>query len=146
MGIFYEYVDIVNRAPIALTVRFDGQDITLPPGPGRLPKLVLPFAQNQNPINGTMDPNNPHRSGCKYLIAEVGYNEPEDCEMLTLEQWEDHLKRPCRMDERAAFEERYGTDPKAKLVLLGKGRRSTATSRADAGAAPRGAAEFAGDR
>lgn len=138
MGIFHEQVTLVNRAPVNLIVRFDGQDKTLTPGDNVVPAIVVDYAKNQNPIMGSADPNNPHVSGGRYLVGvkladgTPGYN--EEIEPLTQEEWEAHLQRPCRIDEIAAFEERYGGDPKAKLVSQGKGRKSTANSRYEAGA------------
>ncbi len=130
MGIFYESVTLINRAPIDLTVMFDGQCKTLKPGENVVPAVVVDFAKNQNPIMGTQDPNNPSISGGKYLVGvKGGYN--EETEPLTQEEWEAHCNRPCRTDEQEAFNERYGGDPKARLVVHGKGRKTTATSRQD---------------
>lgn len=135
MGIFYEHVTLINRAPIALTVTFDGQAKTLLPGENQVPAVVVEFAKNQNPIMGSADPNNPHISGGRYLVGVKDSPEPgEETSMLTPEEWEAHLQRPCRQDEREAFLERYGNDPKARLVVHGKGRRTTANSRTEAGA------------
>ena len=69
---------------------------------------------------GSGDAQNPHMSGTKYLIVEEeedGYGVP-----LTKDEWEAHLKRPCRIDEEAAFAEKYQDEPKARLVVRGKGR------------------------
>lgn len=121
MGIFYKPATIVNRAPIKLTVRFDGQDLDIPAfSTAQIPQVAVSFAKNQNPIMGSQDPNNPHISGARYLIGEVGVDSEEDCRALTPEEWEEHCKRPCRVDEQAMFDERYGGDPKAKLIVGGK--------------------------
>lgn len=133
MGIFLENIILINRAPINLTVTFDGQDKTLVPGENIVPAVVVDYAKNQNPIMGSADPSNPHISGGRYLVGvKGGYN--EETEPLTDAEWLAHLGRPCRLDEQAAFEEKYGGDPKAKLALQGRGRKSTANSRAEAGA------------
>lgn len=132
MGIFIKQRKVFNRAPVTLMVTFDGQVERVPPGDHTLPDITIPFAQNQNPIMGSQDPNNPHRSGGRYLIVvegEDGYGTP-----LTKEEWQEHLGRPCRIDEQQAFQERYGSDPKAKLVTHGKGRKTVAQSRYDASA------------
>ncbi len=135
MGIFYENVVLINRAPVNLTVTFDGQSKTLVPGENSVPAIVVEFAKNQNPIMGSGDPNNPHISGGRYLVGVKGSPDPTDeTTPLTKDEWEDHMRRPCREDEEAAFQERYGSDPKAKMVLHGKGRKSTANSRTEAGA------------
>lgn len=135
MGIFHEQVVLVNRSPINLTVTFDGQEKTLVPGENLVPQVVVDYAKNQNPIMGSVDPNNPHISGGRYLVGVKNSPEPgEETEPLSPEEWAAHLGRPCRTDEQEAFNEKYSGDPKARLVVHGKGRRSTATSRNEAGA------------
>lgn len=134
MGIFHEQVILVNRAPLSLTVTFDGQEKTLKPGENMVPAIVVDYAKNQNPIMGSADPYNPHISGGQYLVGVKDSPEGDPVEPLTKEEWEAHLNRPCRLDERIAFEEKYGNDPKARLVAQGKGRRTTANSRNEAGA------------
>jgi len=146
MGIFYEHVTLVNRAPVSLTVMFDGQEKTLAPGDNSVPEMIVGFAKNQNPIMGTQDPNNPHISGSRYLVGvKVADGTPfygDEIEPLTAEEWAEHLGRPCRTDEQEAFNERYGNDPKARLVVQGKGRKSTANSRYEAGGTAPGNANF----
>ncbi len=140
MGIFHSEIDIVNIAPIALTVRFDGQDKNVPPGASKLPLIVVEHAKNQNPIMGSEDPYNPHISGARYLIGVVGSD--DRIEPLTEEEWEAHLDNPTRINSQQLFEDKYSGDPKARLVLHGKGRKSTAASRAEVGGAPKGVASF----
>ena len=143
MGLFYEHQQVFNRAPVDITVTFDGQSMGLPPGVSSIPKIAVPFGKNQNPVMGTADPNNPHMSGGEYLLGVVG---EDNCEPLTKEQWEAHLNRPCRFDEVALFEERYGNDPKARMIVHGKGKKTTANSRSDAEAVVRGTSTFEVDR
>lgn len=146
-GIFQEMVELVNRAPEPLSVQFDGQSKVLAPGVNLVPRVVVPFAKNQNPVMGTQDPYNPHITGCQYLVgvvAPVGAKQKDPIEPLTDEEWAEHLGKPCREDVQQLFEDKYGTDPKAKLVLLNKGKKSTARSRHDAGASPTGNADFSG--
>lgn len=131
MGIFYTMATLVNRAPVDLTVMFDGQCKTLTPGPNTVPACVVQFAKNQNPIMGKADPNNPHISGGEYLVGVAA--DLDDVEPLTAEEWAAHLGEPARINSQEAFQERYGQDPKAKLVTLGKGRKSTAKSLYEAG-------------
>lgn len=143
MGIFYEEIEIRNLAPIELEVMFDGQRKRIPVGVSRLPKhIVEQFAMNQNPIRGTQDPNNPHISGCKYLVVPVGTE--WDREPLSAEEWAEHLARPMRMDEKALFEEKYGNDPKARMVVSGQKGKPAAKSRFEAGTNPQGLATFSG--
>jgi len=142
-GIFAELVELVNRSPEDLSVTFDGQSKQLPAGKGTMvPKGVVQFAKNQNPIRGTQDPYNPHISGCQYLVGVKGTKDP--IAPLTAEEWAAHLGAPCREDVNQWFEDRYGNDPKARMVILNKGRKSTGRSRADAGATPTGNSEFSG--
>ena len=141
MGIFQKLVKCYNRAPVELTVTFDGQRLKVPPGEFECPAIAIDYGKNQNPIMGSADPYNPHISGGKYLIGIVG---EDDCEPLTQEEWEEHLRRPCREDERVWFADRYGSDPRAKQVLMGKGRKTTASSRYEAGAGPQGISSFGG--
>ena len=111
-------------------------------GEDKIPNVTVLFAKNQNPIMGSQDPNNPHVSGGRYLIVEKGedgYGIP-----LTKDEWNEHLGQPQRIDAQAAFQEKYGSDPKAKLVTWGKGRKSTAGSRYEAGGTPAGNAAFSG--
>ena len=140
MGIFYEQVELVNRTPVNLSVRFDGQEKTLKPGTNMVPAVVVPYAKNQNPIMGSQNPNDPTIHGARYLVGVATEGDP--VEPLTKEEWETHLNRPCRMDEQALFQERYGNDPKARLVRHGKGRRTAATSLYDAGTGPKGNSSF----
>jgi hypothetical protein len=143
MGIFLEQVELFNRAPVDLTVQFDGQTKTLKPGANTVPGIVVQYAKNQNPVMGTQDPYNPHVSGCTYLVGVVGSK--DNVEPLTAEEWADHLNQPCRENVQQWFADKYGSDPKAKLVTRGKGRATTATSRYDAGSSPQGGlADFSG--
>ena len=133
MGIFHAHANVFNRTPVELGIVFDGQEITLPPlTMVQVPVVAVGYGMNQNPVMGSFDPNNPHISGGKYLIGVEG-DKDYPCEPLTPEEWEAHLGRPCRVDELVAFEERYGGDPKAKLVVHGKGRKTTANNRTEAG-------------
>lgn len=132
MGLFYEMCEVFNRAPIGLSIVFDGQEISLPPLKAtQVPRVAFSNGMNQNPIMGSVDPNNPHISGGQYLIGIVG--DPEyPCTPLTEDEWNTHLGKPCRVNELVAFEERYGGDPKARMVVHGKGRKTTANNRSEA--------------
>ena len=142
MGVFLDTVSLFNRAPIELSVVFDGQSKTLAPGPNTVPAVVVPFAKNQNPIMGSQDPYNPHISGGKYLVGVE--NSKDNCTPLTLQEWEHHLGQPCREDVQRLFEDKYGRDPKARLVTMNPGKASTANSRYDAGSSPKGTSGFEG--
>lgn len=139
-GIFWKRVPIFNRAPKALSVVFDGERHTIPTGLSDLPEQTLYHAKNQNPIMGSADPYHPGMLGARYLIVteeEEGWNQP-----LTPEEWEQHCQRPCREDETIWFREKYGEDPKAKLVQRGSRNSVAARNRSEAGGIPKGIAEF----
>ena len=147
MGIFHEMVALVNRAPVNLTVMFDGQCKTLTPGVNYVPACVVMFAKNQNPIMGSGSTHDPTVAGCRYLVGVK--EQGDDVEPLTEEEWQEHLERPSREDEQESFIEKYGNDPKARLVTLNKGRKSTARSAYEAGASAVKAgrqAEFENDK
>ena len=136
MGIFHDTTILVNRTPIDLTVTFDGQEKTLVPGENMVPRVTVNYAKNQNPIMGSFDPNNPNISGGRYLVGEKvtdGRKQKDDITPLTDAEWADHLNKPCRMDAQALFEENYGSDPKARLMTYGKGKRTVAKSLYEAG-------------
>ena len=96
MGVFYELVTLVNRAPVPLTVRFDGQETTIHPGENQIPKIAITCAKNQNPIMGTADADNPSIRGGQYLVGVKGTE--DDCTPLTKQEWETHLGKPSRMN------------------------------------------------
>lgn len=135
MGIFHNMAEVRNLAPITLSVRFDGQETNVPPGKSFLPKVTVIYAMNQNPIMGSADADNPNVSGGRYLIVPVGSK--YDREPLTKEEWEEHRRRPCRIDEEAFFADRLG--PKERVISRGKGRNTQAKSRFDTGVAAPGA-------
>ena len=107
-----------------------------------VPQVVVPYAKNQNPIMGSQDPYNPHASGARYLVGVMGSK--DSIVPLTPEEWADHLGQPTREDFQRVFEDKYGSDPKARLVTHGKGKKTTANSRYDAGSSPAGISEFSG--
>ncbi len=142
MGIFYEQCQAFNRTPEPVNIIFDGQEITLPPLVVTLvPKVAITCAMNQNPIMGSVDPNDPSISGGKYLIGIVG-NDEFPCTPLTKEEWETHLGKPCRTDELVSFQEAYGHDPKARLVVNNKGKKTTANNHSEANSSYVGGASF----
>ena len=139
MGIFYATAPCLNRTPIDLTVTFDGQCKTLPAGAvTHLPKVAIQFAKNQNPVMGSQDPNNPHITGGRYLVADLSADDTADNEHspMSPDEWESHLGEPQRINSQEAFEEKYGGDPKAKLVKQGKKRGISAGSKNEAGGNP----------
>lgn len=149
MGIFYEMAMCRNRTPVDLTVTFDGQCKTLPAGKDTpIPRVAIGFAKNQNPVMGSADPNNPHISGARYLVADLSAEDMPDNEHepMTEEEWAAHLGEPQRINAQEAFIERYGGDPKAKLVTQGKGRRTAARSLYEAGGSAKGSSTYEHDK
>ncbi len=142
MGYFYEMCEVFNRTPEKLSITFDGQEMALPPLVySQVPKVAIGCGLNQNPIMGSVDPNNPDVSGGQYLIGIKG-DDGYPCVPLTADEWATHLGKPCRTDELAAFAETYGHDAKARLVSNNKGKKSTANNRSEAGAAYAGNASY----
>ena len=129
MGIFQTMQKIRNLAPVPLTVTFDGQTMRVPPGESELPRITVQYAMNQNPVMGSHDADNPNISGGRYLIVPVGSK--YDREPLSKQEWEEHLSRPCRIDEEAFFGDRLG--PKEHVITRGKGRKVQARSAFDIG-------------
>lgn len=140
MGIMYKQVALVNRAPVDLDVTHDGQTKRLSPGVNYVPEVVVQYAKNQNPIMGSADPYNPHISGAYYLVGVEEWG--DNVTPLTEEEWQAHLEAPTRENAQTAFQDKYGSDPKARLVTLGKGRKTAASSRVEAGGNPRGQSSF----
>ncbi len=137
MGIFYDLVTVVNRTPIPLTVRFDGQEIVIPIGESPVPALTIPYAKNQNPIMGSQDPLNPSLSGARYLLGVKGV---DNCKPLTKEEWTKHCEAASRMDLAELFDDVLLE--KEHVEVRGKGRQTQARSRQDKGVAVSGATEI----
>ena len=125
MGVFHELVTVVNLAPVPLSVTFDGQQSTIPVGESMVPKVVVPYAKNQNPVMGSQDPYNPNISGAKYLLSVKGTKDRQ--KPLTKDEWEEHCANPSRLNMAQYFEDRN-----EKFVTRGKGRKVQARSLFDA--------------
>lgn len=95
-GVFQDMVEIVNRAPINISVQFDGQSHTLTPGKNMIPRVTVQYAKNQNPLKGSADLDNPTASGLDFLIGVVDTR--DNCEMLTEEEWAAHNASPSRFN------------------------------------------------
>lgn len=123
MGIFHDTVEFVNRTSKPLTVIYDGQRTTIEPNydaegnrikgvVNMLPKIVVPYALNQNVLMGSEDSVDP--SDFQSLIGIVEPKEKQrkswhDCSYL--EQSEELTRTPLKdvLD-----------DPKAKIEVRGK--------------------------
>jgi hypothetical protein len=127
-GVFQDMVPVVNRAPVPLTVTFDGQTTNINPGPGFLPSVTIVYAKNQNPIMGSVDPNNPAISGGDYLIGVVGR---DITDMLTPAEWNAHCDAISRVDLKTLLEDELG--PGQRVEVRGKGRKTQARNSFDAG-------------
>lgn len=129
MGIFHDMATVVNRTPVDLLVRFDGQEISIPPGESQIPRITVRFAKNQNPVMGSHDANNPNISGGDYLVGVKGTK--DNCEPLTEDEWASHLGKPCRLNVDEFLEDRLG--PKERFEVRGKGKKLQAKSSFDTG-------------
>lgn len=120
-GVFQDNVKVVNRGLSPLTVTFDGQQTILEPGEGVLPSVTIPYAKNQHPIMGSVDPNNPSLSGGEYLIGVVG---KDNCNPLTKEEWNAHCEAISRVDLKVLMEDQLG--PGQRVEVRGRGRKTAA--------------------
>lgn len=139
MGVFHEMAAVVNRAPVPLNVRFDGQETAIPPGESHIPRIAVNHAKNQNPVMGSQDADNPNITGARYLIGLVGTT--DDCTPLTKEEWAAHLGKPCRINIEEFMEDRLG--PKERMEIKGKGRKTQARSSFDQGVRSRAPEQIA---
>lgn len=134
MGIFHAQATIINRTPIELNVRFDGQDMVIGLGETAIPTIAVPYAKNQNPIMGSGDPLNPSLSGARYLIgvkAKKGERQHDPIEPLTKQEWDAHCQAACRLDWQALVEDTI--KPGEKVVVKGKKGGVQAKSTYDTG-------------
>jgi hypothetical protein len=122
MGIFHEMMEVVNRCPWPLSIRFDGQESTLAPGKNSIPKTTLFYALNQNPLMGSQDADNPSVSGAEYLIGIPG-DEKYPCDPLTKDQIEQQTSKPSRYDYEELINPRLGKRDKIEI----KGRKKVST-------------------
>jgi hypothetical protein len=120
-GVFQDMVPIVNRAPVPLTVKFDGQETVVKSGQGFLPSVTINYANNQNPVMGSVDPNNPSISGGEYLIGVQGR---DNCSMLSTGEWNAHCDAISRVDLKTLMEDELG--PGERVEVRGKGRKTAA--------------------
>lgn len=127
-GVFQDMVPIVNRSPVVLTVTFDGQTTNVKPGPGFLPSVTINYAKNQNPVMGSVDPNNPAISGGEYLIGVVGR---DNTEIMTKDEWNAHCEAISRVDLKIMLEDELG--PGQRVEVRGKGRKTQARNSFEAG-------------
>lgn len=74
LGTYRDSVVLINRTSRTLFVRYDGEDMAIPPGenPG-FPKVAVPYARKQNPLMGSKHPINPNR-----YISLVGVKDTKD--------------------------------------------------------------------
>lgn len=108
MGVFLDQVEVVNRAPWPLNVRFDGQEISIPTGKSIIPRITLLYALNQNPMMGTGDVDNPNVGGCEYLIGIPEKASKYPCEPLTPEEIALQRSNPSRFDYLPLMEGKLG--------------------------------------
>jgi hypothetical protein len=106
-GVFMETTDIFNRGREAVSVRFDGQEKTIPPGITRaFPKIAFPYARKQNPIMGTQSFTNPTASGYDSLIVDMNGKNKDKAVPLTDEEWAKHCNAPSNLNIEEMEEEK----------------------------------------
>lgn len=130
MGVFQDLVEVVNRCPWNLTIRFDGQEMTLKPGKNLVPSQTVQYALNQNPLMGSQDPDNPTMSGAEYLIGLPNKAGKYPCEPLDAEQLHAQRNRPSRFNHEELMEPNLA--PGEKIAV--KGRKKVSNFEAKQGA------------
>lgn len=150
MGIFQDLVEVVNRTPWELTIRFDGQEMTLVRNydfikqedgtfeakrrkgvSNMIPSQTVQYALNQNPLMGSQDPDNPTMSGAEYLIGIPTKPNKYPCEALDSEQISAQENRPSRFNHEELMEPNLA--PGEKIGV--KGRKKVSQFEAKQGAA-----------
>ena len=124
MGIFYEQVEVVNRTSKTIEVVYDGQRIKLKPNytedgervagvVNMVPKLVIPYALNQNVLMGSEDPMDPSEfQSVIGVVDPTGKNKHSWNDCSFIEQDPEKLTRVPLED--------YLEDPSAKILVRGK--------------------------
>lgn len=130
MGIFQDLVEVVNRCPWNLTIRFDGQEMTLKPGKNMIPSTTVQYALNQNPLMGSQDPDNPTISGAEYLIGLPSKENKYPCAPLSAEEILAQQNRPSRFNH----EELMGPNLVAGEKIAVRGRKVVSQFEAKQGA------------
>jgi hypothetical protein len=130
MGVFQDLAEVVNRCPYNLTIRFDGQEMTLVPGKNFIPTQTVQYALNQNPLMGSQDPDNPTMSGAEYLIGLPNKANKYPCEPLTTEQLQLQKSRPSRFNHEELMEPNLA--PGERIAV--KGRKVVSNFEAKQGA------------
>jgi hypothetical protein len=116
MGIFQDTVELINRTSKPLNVRFDGQDMVLQPNysatgerlkgvKNMVPKIVVPFAKNQNVLMGSEDAIDP--SDFKFLVAVKGSKDSDS--------YQEQSGAPARVSLESMLD-----DPNSTIMLRGK--------------------------
>ena len=134
LGVFHEMTELVNRTSKPLSLRFDGQDITLEPNydaAGKLlkdvhnlvPTITVPYARSQNVRVGSEDPFDP--SEFEVLVGvKAKKGAPQKDDISFLEQ-SDSL---TRVDLR----EYLGDDPSIKDIRLAGRKNDVRAKRSEA--------------
>ncbi len=74
LGVYNNSVTLINRTKRPLTVRYDGEEITLQPGENAgFPAVAVPYAKAQNPLMGSKSVINPAK-----FISLVGVKDTKD--------------------------------------------------------------------
>lgn len=118
LGQFRDSVTLINRTPRVLSVRYDGEDISLKPGenPG-FPTVAVPYAKKQNPLMGSKHPINPTKYICLVGVkARDGEKQRDDVTPIP----EDVLRRADLALEVVDRSGEFWGEPMAPRKLLKK--------------------------
>ena len=74
MALSGQFVTVVNRTTRELYAKWDGKDFVIPVGESTMPLEVVPYAKRQNPILGTMHPQNP--KSVQFKLGVKGTKDP----------------------------------------------------------------------
>lgn len=99
LGYVRDAVTLVNRTDRVLNVRYDGEDIQLPPGETHgIPAVAVGYAKRQNKLKGSQHPLNPMR-----FISLVGVKGKDDCTPIPQEVLDRADKKLEMVDRQGEF-------------------------------------------
>jgi hypothetical protein len=132
MGIFQDMVEVVNRTSEPLNLRYDGQDMAIPPNYNAdgsaiedvrttIPRQCIPYVLSQNPVMGSEDPSDPSNFQSLVGIIDPKKNPKKkhswyNCDFLP--KAEQGIENMTRVNLRSVLED----DPQVKDIVV-RGRK-----------------------
>jgi hypothetical protein len=129
VGVFQEMVEVVNRTSEPVNLRYDGQDMEIPPNYDKdgnpiegvctkIPRQCVPYALSQNPVMGTEDALDPSSFESKVGIIDPKKNPKKN------HSWYDCSFRPIDKAEltRVNVRKMLEDDPQVSDVVV-RGRK-----------------------